>query len=60
MDPRLRGRAPLSTPLALRKHVRGYWTNILGGNDGVQREGQNKGSAIPQILTYCGQQLRKY
>src|SRR5450756_1355250 len=22
---------PLSTPLALRKHVRGYWKNILGG-----------------------------
>src|SRR5450756_1314953 len=32
-DKRARGEAPLRTPLALRKHVRGYWTDILGGND---------------------------
>src|SRR5450830_1994696 len=26
-DKRARGEAPLRTPLALRKHVRGYWTD---------------------------------
>ena len=62
MDSRLRGEAPLRTPLrstprielkysgALRKHVRGYWTSILGGmTDGGTRGGCGDDGSLRSI-----------
>jgi len=55
MDSRLRGNdAFLVAPAEAGAHAsKQEWILACGGMTG-------KGGTIPQILTYCGQQLRKY